>query len=118
MASPQKFSELLRATDILAPVAVEQSGAVAHAHGAAAESVRERLMRELVRTNDPVLLSFVRALLDEAGIAYDVFDQHTSNTLFWLETIQARLMVASVQYDRAVVVMTSAGLEGHIHDPD
>ncbi len=78
----------------------------------------DRLMRELVRTNDPVLLSFVRALLDDAGIAYDVFDQHTSNTLFWLETIQSRLMVASVQYDRAVVVMTSAGLEGHIHDPD
>ncbi|HMN36956.1 MAG TPA: DUF2007 domain-containing protein [Hyphomicrobium sp.] len=75
-------------------------------------------MRELVRTNDPVLLSFIRALLDDAGVAYDVFDQHTSHVLFWLHTIQSRLMVASEQYDRAVFVMTNAGLEDHIHEPD
>ena len=75
-------------------------------------------MRELVRTNDQVLLSFVRALLDEAGIAYDVFDQHTSNALFWLHTIQARLVVDTDQYDRAVSLMTNAGLDAHIYEPD
>ena len=35
-------------------------------------------MKELLRTNDPVELSFVQALLKDSGIESIVFDQHTS----------------------------------------
>ncbi|MFY7958655.1 MAG: DUF2007 domain-containing protein, partial [Elsteraceae bacterium] len=35
-------------------------------------------MRELLRCNDPVRLSWLRALLADAGIESVVFDQHVS----------------------------------------
>lgn len=75
-------------------------------------------MRELVRTNDPVLLSFVRALLDGENIGHEVFDEHTSTALAWAQTVQSRVMVLDRDYSRAVFVMTDAGLEGQIHVPD
>jgi hypothetical protein len=35
-------------------------------------------MKELIRTNNPALISFVEALLGEAGIAYLVADRNIS----------------------------------------
>ena len=35
-------------------------------------------VKELIRTNDPVLLSWLKALLADRGIEYVVLDTHTS----------------------------------------
>ena len=51
-------------------------------------------MIELLRTNDPVLLSFAAALLADAGIESEVFDGHTSVVEGSIGAIPRRLMVA------------------------
>ena len=35
-------------------------------------------MKELLRSNDPVVISFVDALLKESGIVHSIADQHMS----------------------------------------
>jgi len=52
-------------------------------------------MIELLRTNDPVLLSFAAALLADAGIESEVFDSHTSIVEGSIGAIPRRLMVAA-----------------------
>lgn len=51
-------------------------------------------MVELFRSNDPVLLSFVAALLRDAGIHAVLLDGHTSVLEGSINAIQRRLMVA------------------------
>ena len=58
-------------------------------------------MRELVRTNDPVTLSWLQALLSEGGIAVVVLDIHTSILEGSIGAIPRRLMVADEDYERA-----------------
>lgn len=50
-------------------------------------------MREVLRTNDPVLISLAQSLLKEAGIEVLVFDGHTSVLEGSIGAIQRRLMV-------------------------
>jgi hypothetical protein len=50
-------------------------------------------MRELLRTNDPVTLSWVQALLNEAGIGCAVLDSHTSIVEGSIGAIPRRVMV-------------------------
>jgi hypothetical protein len=63
-------------------------------------------MRELCRTADPVKLSFVRALLTEAGIECQVLDEATSN-LFG-GAIQPRVVVADEDWFQASRVLINA----------
>ena len=58
-------------------------------------------MRELMRTNDPVTLSWLQALLAEAGISPVVLDMHTSILEGSIGAIPRRLMVAEEDYERA-----------------
>lgn len=51
-------------------------------------------MIELIRTNDPVLLSFLQALCAEARIETLLLDQHTSIVEGSIGAIPRRLMVA------------------------
>ena len=59
-------------------------------------------MIELIRTTDPVFLSWLETRLSEAGIQSFVFDGHVS-TLFGgtLDTVVRRLMVAEEDRARA-----------------
>ena len=50
-------------------------------------------MKEVLRTNDPVLLSVAQSLLKEAGIETLVFDGHTAILEGSVGAIQQRLMV-------------------------
>ncbi len=68
-------------------------------------------MRELLRTNDPVRLSYVRALLGQAGIAFEVFDTHMSILEGNANFIAPRLMVDADDYERARRVLRDAGLD-------
>lgn len=55
-------------------------------------------MIELLRTNDPVLISWLRALLAGEGIDVHVFDGHTSVLEGSAGAIPRRLMVAEDDY--------------------
>lgn len=68
-------------------------------------------MIELVRTNDAVRLSWLVALLREAGIDSVVFDLHTSIAEGSLIAIPCRLMVDGDDAPRARCILEDAGEE-------
>jgi Putative prokaryotic signal transducing protein len=65
-------------------------------------------MRELLRTNDPVTLSWVQALLAESGIECVVLDSHTSIVEGSIGAIPRRVMVADRDYPRARTLVAEA----------
>ncbi len=74
-------------------------------------------MREIVRTNDAVLISAIEALLQGAAIAHVVFDQNMSVLEGSIGMLPRRVMVADDQADAARRLLTDAGL-GHELRPD
>jgi hypothetical protein len=66
-------------------------------------------MRSVATSNDPVRLSFLTALLADAGIAAVVLDLHTSMIEGSIGAIPRRLMVATDDEDRARRVLAEAG---------
>lgn len=66
-------------------------------------------MRVLVTSNDPVRLSFLMALLADAGIAAVLLDGHTSAVEGSIGAIPRRLMVAAEDEQRARQVLREAG---------
>lgn len=66
-------------------------------------------MRVLATSNDPVRLSFLTALLADAGIAALVLDAHTSAIEGSIGAIPRRLVVATRDEWRARQVLTEAG---------
>lgn len=67
-------------------------------------------MEELLRSNDLVYLSFVRHVLDEAGIDYLQLDDHMSAMEGSLGVLPRRIMVAGPLIERARVVLGNAAL--------
>ncbi len=65
-------------------------------------------MKELLRTNDPVRLSWLRALLKDSGIDSLVFDHHTSLVEGSIGAIPRRLMVAERDYRRARALLATS----------
>ena len=68
-------------------------------------------MIELLRTNDPVLISFADALLKEAGIEHAVVDQHMSVIEGSLGILPRRILVAREDNEAARHILAEAGLE-------
>lgn len=66
-------------------------------------------MRELVRSNDPVRLSFLTALLAESGIEAVMMDFHASMVEGSIGALQRRLMVIDEDYERARRLLDEAG---------
>ena len=66
-------------------------------------------VRVLATSNDPVRLSFLTALLADAGIAAVVLDAHTSAVEGSIGAIPRRLMVADEDEWRARKVLREAG---------
>ncbi len=74
-------------------------------------------MRELIRTNDMVLVSAVGALLDGARIKHLVFDQNMSVLEGSLGVLPRRILVPDEDLLVARRVLTDAGL-AHELRPD
>jgi hypothetical protein len=74
-------------------------------------------MRELIRTNDMVLVSAVGALLDGAKIKHLVFDQNMSVLEGSLGVLPRRILVPDEDLSVARRVLTDAGL-AHELRPD
>jgi hypothetical protein len=68
-------------------------------------------MKELLRTNDMVKVSWLEALLADAGIEVLVFDPHTSILEGSIGVLPRRLMVSDDDYARARRVIRDAGEE-------
>jgi hypothetical protein len=66
-------------------------------------------MRVVVTSNNPVRLSFLTALLADAGIEAVLFDNHTSILEGSAGAIPRRLMVSSDDFSRACVILRDAG---------
>ena len=65
-------------------------------------------MKELLRTNDIVRLSWLQALLADAGIQSLILDQHTSLVEGSIGAIPRRLMVAERDHRRAESLISEA----------
>ncbi|MGY8996787.1 MAG: putative signal transducing protein [Alphaproteobacteria bacterium] len=68
-------------------------------------------MKEIMRTNDLATLSFAQALLKDADIPNDVFDQHTSMLEGSIMAIQRRLLVLDEDAEEAVKLLGDAGID-------
>ncbi len=66
-------------------------------------------MRELIRTNDAVRLTFLQALLADAGIPAVLFDAFTSAAEGSISAIPRRLMVETGDLARARRLLAEAG---------
>lgn len=67
-------------------------------------------MHELIRANDPVLMSYAQSLLKDAGIHCFVADQGMSILEGSLGMLPRRLLVDDDDADRARRILTDAGL--------
>jgi hypothetical protein len=74
-------------------------------------------VRELVRTNDAVLVSAIEALLKGAHISYAVFDGNMSVLEGSIGILPRRVLVEECCIDDARRVLTEAGL-AHELRPD
>jgi Putative prokaryotic signal transducing protein len=83
----------------------------------AALRFRGRVVKELVRTNDAVLVSAVGALLDGAKIPHMVLDQNMSVLEGSLGILPRRVLVAEENLAAARRLLTDAGL-AHELRPD
>ncbi|MDQ2079570.1 DUF2007 domain-containing protein [Xanthobacteraceae bacterium Astr-EGSB] len=69
-------------------------------------------MKEIVRSNDPVLVSAVTALLDGAAIRHMVLDQNMSVLEGSIGILPRRILVEEVHASAARRLLVEAGL-GH-----
>jgi hypothetical protein len=68
-------------------------------------------MREVLRSNDVVLISFAECLLRDAGIGCAVVDQHMSVLVGSGGLLPRRILVDPEMHARAERILAEAGLE-------
>ena len=66
-------------------------------------------MKELIRCNDPVLISYILAVLKDEGIEAIVLDEHTSILEGSINAIQRRIMVTEEDHAAAQVILEDIG---------
>lgn len=71
-------------------------------------------MLELVRTNNAVTISFIEALLRDAGIEFFVADQNMSIAEGSIGIFPRRVLVDADEIDNARRLMRDAGLENEL----
>jgi hypothetical protein len=74
-------------------------------------------MEELIRTNDLVLISYVEALLRDAGIEPWVADQNMSIVEGSLGILQRRVMVPEDDIAQARRILIDAGIAAELSKP-
>ena len=68
-------------------------------------------MREIVRTNEPVLLSYIESLMRDADIDFMVADRNISIMEGSIGIFPRRVLVDSDKWPKARMVLIEAGLE-------
>lgn len=72
-------------------------------------------MAELVRTNDPVVISVVEGLLQEEEIPYQVADRNIAVLEGSINAFQMRILVPDDRREDAVAVLVNAELTEYLH---
>ena len=67
-------------------------------------------MLELLRSNDPVVISFAETLLRQAGIEHATLDQNMSVMEGSLGILPRRMLVVRDRHDQARRILIEAGL--------
>lgn len=75
-------------------------------------------MREILRSNNPVLLSFVEVLLRDAGVQPLVADGNMSIMEGSIGILPRRILVSTDDLMRARKVLQDAGLSHWVNDDD
>lgn len=65
-------------------------------------------MKEVARSNNPVLLSWLSSVLKDAGYENVIFDTHTAFVEGSITAIEKRLMVSSDDYEQAYRLVKQA----------
>ena len=73
-------------------------------------------MRELLRSNDVVLVSYVIDLLGQEGLSPQVFDGHMSVLEGSIGAVPRRVMIDEGDEVRARRLLNEAGLRKHLAD--
>ena len=73
-------------------------------------------MKELIRTNDAVVLSFAESLMKDAGIGYFIADQGMSILEGSLGLLPRRFLVSEDDEEEARQLLIDAGLEAELRD--
>lgn len=73
-------------------------------------------MKELIRTNDAVVLSFAESLMKDAGIACFIADRDMSILEGSLGFLPRRFLVAEEDAERARRILIDAGLEKELRE--
>ena len=73
-------------------------------------------MRELIRTNDAVLVSFAESLMKDAGIHCMIADQGMSILEGSLGLLPRRFLVEDDRSEQARRILIDAGLAGELRD--
>lgn len=68
-------------------------------------------MIELLRTNDPVLVSFIASVLADAKIEHSVADSHMSVIDGSIGALQTRVLVAEGELGHARQLLAEAGVD-------
>ncbi len=68
-------------------------------------------MKELFRSNDAVLLSFVQAILSDAGVTHQVADRYMSIMEGSLGVLPQRVLVADDELAQARRILKGADLD-------
>ncbi len=68
-------------------------------------------MKELFRSNDAVLLSFVEAILSDAGVVHQVADRYMSIMEGSLGVLPRRVLVAEDEWEQARRILKEADLD-------
>jgi len=73
-------------------------------------------MKELVRTNDAVVISYIEALLRDAGIQFLVADQNMSVMDGSLGILPRRVLVEEERIAEARSILAAAGIGNEIEN--
>lgn len=71
-------------------------------------------MKEIIRTNNPALLSFVDALLKDAGLSYFIADQNISIVEGSIGAFPRRVLIAEEHEDEARRLLAEADLASEL----
>jgi len=58
-------------------------------------------MKEVLKTNDLILISRIRSILSEAGIKNEILDDYASNIEGSISAIQRRIIVSNDDYNQS-----------------
>ncbi len=70
----------------------------------------EQHVQELIRTNNPVLLNFIQALLKDADIFHTILDTHMSIMEGSIGILPQRIMVPDEDLQRAKRILEDADI--------